>query len=76
MADFSRVQAKLNNDTVFRQKFLDSPVETIRQEGVQLTPEMEQKLKTFVSQATTEKAKAAGSSTASINGGIAISIRF
>jgi hypothetical protein len=77
MADFSSVQKRLNEDSQYKAKFLRDPVAAVKEEGVSPTPEMEQALKKFAEQVLAKKDKPAGSSsTAGINGGIAIGIHF
>ncbi|MBI0581407.1 MAG: hypothetical protein JET69_00130 [Methanomassiliicoccales archaeon] len=39
---------KLNTDTAFRNQFLDHPVETAKEFGIYLTPEMEKDLEDIV----------------------------
>jgi hypothetical protein len=77
VADFSSVQKRLNKDPQYKEKFLRDPVAAVKDQGVTPTPEMEQALKKFTEQVVAKKDKPAGSSsTAGINGGIAIGIHF
>ncbi len=77
MADFKSVQQRLNEDAQYKEKFLRDPVAAVKEEGVSPTPDMEQALKKFTQEVNAKKDKpAGGSSTAGINGGISIGIRF
>lgn len=77
MADLKSLEEKLNSDENFQKEFLKDPVETLKNEGVILSPEMEEDLKKSVGDMVSPHAAPPGSSVKRAGGiGISISKRF
>ncbi|HEY8006401.1 MAG TPA: hypothetical protein VIE66_06300 [Methylocella sp.] len=47
MTDLANIQEKLNSDDAFRQRFVADPIGVLKKEGLALTMEMEESLKSF-----------------------------
>lgn len=50
MAKLAELQNRLNRDPKLKAKFLENPVHTLREEGLELTPEMERSVAYLVDQ--------------------------
>lgn len=78
--NFGAIQTKLNQDSDFRNKFLRDPIATLRDEGLELSPEMETNLKKFVRELNEGPKPVAGSNVtqgqAAMTPMISISIDF
>jgi hypothetical protein len=75
VAEHPKLQARLNSDAEYREKFLKDPCAVLRAEGIKVTREQEESLNSFVQQASSA-ANALGNPNISVNAGIAISVRF
>jgi hypothetical protein len=77
MADLGQIQKRLKSDNDYRAKFLANPIQALRDEGIEITPDMARKLTAFTMLTHGSHGDIAGSSVA--RGGsieIDISIHF
>jgi hypothetical protein len=47
MVDYSKIQRRLNEDSLYRKRFLSDPVALLRAEGVKVTPNKAEALNEF-----------------------------
>jgi len=75
MAEYPKIQERLNTDPEYRKRFLREPAAVLREGGMTITPEKEKQLTEFVKQASAAAGPAADHKI-NVNAGIGIGVRF